>query len=181
MSTLAAFVAPRAPGYAALHLVTHRTSSVSAETKSVCKTAWRVANFGERSFALFGPKLAAISEIWALVLESREAGVPSEEAEPIPSAAAELAIDFIRALPDDVPLPEFAWEPDGSISLDWMQSRHHVFSVSIGEGYRLPYAWLDGADRGHGVAFFDRETIPPRILEGIRRIVQHGDAAIRPT
>ena len=94
-----------------------------------------------------------------------------ELAEPVSRRAAELAADFIRALPEDVPLPEYASEPDGSISLDWIQSRHRLFSLSIGEGSRLPYAWLDGADVGHAVAFFDGETVPPRILEGIRRII----------
>jgi hypothetical protein len=129
--------------------------------------------------ALFGRKHAAISQIWALVHESREIGSESEEAEPISSRAAELAADFIRALPDNVPLPEFAWELDGSISLDWILSRYHMFSLSIGEGDRLPYAWADGADVGHAVAFFDRETVPPRILEGIRRIVDRENAPIR--
>ena len=97
----------------------------------------------------------------------------SEEGEFLPRAA-ELASDFVRALPEDVPPPEYATEPDGSIALDWIQSRNHVFSLSIGEESRLPYAWLDGAESGHGVAGFDGETIPPSILEGIRRITQPG-------
>jgi len=166
--------------YIPLRLVAHRRSGVSAAAQVVYRAASRGVDPGERSEALFGPKRAAISGIWALVYESRQMGDESEDAEPISPHAAELAIDFIRALPDDVPLPEFAWEPDGSISLDWMQSRHRVFSVSIGDGYGLPYAWLDGADRGHAVAWFDREMIPPRILEGIRRIMESGNAAVRP-
>jgi hypothetical protein len=140
----------------------------------------KVVDFGERSEALFGAKRAAWSQIWALVHESREIGGESEQPEPISRRAAELAIDFVRALPDDVPIPEFAWEPDGSISLDWMQSRHRVFSVSVGDTHRLAYAWLDGADRGHAVASFDRETIPPLILDGIRIITERGSAAVRP-
>jgi hypothetical protein len=31
--------------------------------------------------------------------------------------------------PEDVPLPEIAWAPEGSISLDWIQSHLCVFSV----------------------------------------------------
>ncbi len=180
MSALAESPVRRAPAYAALHLSAVRSSAVSGETETVREAARRVVEFGERSVALFGQKSAAISDIWALVQESREAGGASEQAEPITSRAAELASDFIRALPEGVPLPEFAWEPDGSISLDWLPSRHHMFSVSIGDGYRLPYAWVDGAERGYAVALFDGETVPPRILDGIQRIMHHGSAAVRP-
>ncbi len=99
----------------------------------------------------------------------------------ISDRTAQLAADFIRALPGNVPLPEFAWEPDGAISLDWIPSRHRMFSVSIGEGNRLPYAWLDGADTGHAVATFDGVTVPARILEGIRRIMPRDNATVRPS
>ena len=85
---------------------------------------------------------------------------------------------FIRALPESVPLPEFAPQPDGSISLDWIQSRHRLFSVSVGVTDRLAFAWLDVTDKGHGVARFDGERIPPKILQGIRGIVNRGDAAV---
>jgi hypothetical protein len=181
MSALTGNPARRARGYIPLRLVTHRRSAVSVAAQSVYNAASGVADSGEQSEALFGPKLAAISQIWALVHESCEVGGESVQAEPISLAAAERATDFVRALPEDVSLPEFAWDPDGSISLDWIQSRHRLLSVSVGEGYRLPYAWLDGADQGHGVVTFDGETVPARILEDIRRIMQRGSAAVRPT
>ena len=71
-------------------------------------------------------------------------------------------------------LPEFSPEPDGSISLDWIMSRTRVFSISVSPRDRLAYAWLDGSDRGHGVATFDRSMIPQRILDGIDEVVAHG-------
>ncbi len=148
------------------------------EAQTVRTAACAVVELGEQSFALFGRKSAAISQILALFYESRESDGDGDEAEPISRAAAERAVDFVRVLPHDVPLPEFAWEPDGSISLDWIHSRHRLFSLSIGDGRVLPYAWLDGADRGHAVAFFDGETVPPRILEGIRRIMSGGATPI---
>ena len=61
-------------------------------------------------------------------------------------------------------MPEFAPEPDGAISLDWIQSRHRLFTLSISASNRLAYAWLDGTDKGHGVARFDGRTIPRRVL-----------------
>ena len=122
---------------------------------------------------------ATISQIWALVDECVETGWDGDEGQPISEIAAKVAADFVSDLPPDVSLPEVAPEPDGSISLDWIQSRSRLFSLSIGKGSRLPYAWLDGADVGHGVAFFDGETAPPTILEGIRRITHDGNAAVR--
>ena len=85
--------------------------------------------------------------------------------------------NFVRALPRDVALPEFAPEPDGSISLDWESSRSRRFSISIGVNNRLAYAWLDGTDRGHAVAYFDGRAIPLRILEGISAVTNTNDAS----
>ena len=48
------------------------------------------------------------------------------------------SVEFIRALLDDLPLPEFAPEPDGSISPDWIQSRNRLFSISVGSTHRWP-------------------------------------------
>jgi hypothetical protein len=90
-----------------------------------------------------------------------------------------LAKRFVRSLPDGVSLPEFAPEPDGSISLDWIQSRARLYSLSIGHSNRLAYAWLDGADKGHGVVHFDGQNVPPRVLDGIKHIVGHGYAGLR--
>ena len=85
--------------------------------------------------------------------------------------AVMLAERFLRALPYRIPLPELAVEPDGSISLDWIRSRTRLFSVSVGRASRLAFAWLDGSDTGHGVARFDGQNVPPRILEGIEAVV----------
>lgn len=127
----------------------------------------------------FLTKSAAISQVRALVAECAAAGWDGNGAEPISQAAASLAVDLIRALPDGVALPEFAPEPDGSISLDWIQSRSRLFSLSVGTSSRLAYAWLDGEDRGHAVAAFDGATVPWRVLEEIRGIMDYANAPVR--
>ena len=76
-------------------------------------------------------------------------------------------------------MPELAPEPNGSISLDWMLSRHRIFSLSIANTDRLAYAWMDGTDKGHAVARFDGTKIPTRILEGIQSITDYGDTRVR--
>lgn len=169
-------------GYAALNAVARSgRSAISSEAQAVRTAAIAVVELAQRSQALFGAKAVAIAQIWALADECCEFGWDGGDASPLEHLAVTSAEDFIRALPDGVPLPEFSPEPDGSISLDWIQSRHRLFSVSVGATNRLAYAWLDGGDRGHGVAAFDGETIPPRILEGIERLMNHGNPAVGPT
>ncbi len=119
-----------------------------------------------------------ISQIVSLANECAEPGWDGDEAVPLDWIAIHTAVEFIRALPNDVPIPEFAPEPDGSLSLDWIQSRNRLFSLSVGSTNRLAYAWLDGSDKGHGVARFDGERIPPRIIEGILGVMSHGNTAL---
>ena len=118
-------------------------------------------------------------KLWALATESGEPGWDGNDALPLDRMAVSRAVAFIRALPEGVPKPEFTPEPDGSISLDWISSSNRLFSLSVGSGDRLPYAWLDETDKGHAVAFFDGENVPQGILEGIVAIVNGGIALVR--
>ena len=113
----------------------------------------------------------AILQIHALASECAKQDWDGNGARAVARTAVLLSEAFVLAIPDGVPLPEFAPEPDGSISLDWIQSRSRLFSVSVGAGGRLAFAWLDGANRGHGTALFDGKRVPPEILEGVKRIV----------
>jgi len=161
------------------YLLARPGSATSPEAQTVRRLADTVVNAMERSHALFGDKAGAISQIWALANECAEPRWDGEDGLPLARLAVFEAIAFIRVLPDSVPLPEFAPEPDGSISLDWIQSRNRLFSLSVGSSNRLAYAWLDGADKGHAVARFDGERVPSRIVEGIKAIIVGGNAAVR--
>lgn len=118
-------------------------------------------------------------QVWALANECGEPGWDGDDALPLDHLAVCKAVAFILALLEGVPLPEFAPEPDGSISLDWISSRNRLFSLSVGTGDSLPYAWLDGTDKGHAVARFDGKSVPPRIQEGIKSILNGGSALDR--
>lgn len=165
--------------YAAIQGYARGGSAVSAAAQSVQKAAIAMVESAERSQVLFGEKAEALSRLHALALECAEDNWDGNDASAINPMAVTITGDFIRALPESVPLPDFAPEPDGSISLDWMESRSRVFSLSIGSSFRLPYAWLDGTDKGHGVARFDGGTVPKRILEGIAAILPHEHATFR--
>lgn len=171
MTTLVAPVVP--------FQITYSSSGISEEAQAGQIATSAVQEEEERSFALFGFKADAISRMWEVVEECEETGWDGGQAEPISEIAAQIASNFIRALPEDVPLPEAAPEPDGCISLDWIKSRSRLFSLSVCSGNALAYAWLDGHDRGHAVARFDGQTVPARILDGIRQIM-NGNPALRP-
>jgi hypothetical protein len=147
------------------------SSAVSAEARAVRKAATEVAESTERSMALFGEKAAALSQLAAVATECAKDGWDGEGAIGLDPIAVRSAARFVRALPEDLPLPEFTPDPDGSISLDWIQSRNRLLSLSIGGIGRLAYAWLDGADKGHGVAGFNGRNVPPRVLDAIESIV----------
>jgi hypothetical protein len=117
----------------------------------------------------------AIANLWALATECGETGWDGSNAVAIDRNAVLNAQKFAHALPAGFPVPEFAAEPDGSVSLDWIESRNRIFSISVNAGSQLAYAWLDGNNRGHGVVQFDGERIPVRVLEGIRGILNNGN------
>jgi hypothetical protein len=151
-----------------------RSSAISTAAASVYQALVSIQATRERSYALFGHKASVISSLQALRAEHSEPNWDGEGAKPVAEAALDTAVSFIRALPDDLPLPEIAAEPDGAISLDWAPSKHRVFTVSIGMTDRLPYAWLDGGDRGHGVARFDGEHVSQKLIEGIEGAMRGG-------
>ena len=154
-------------------------SAISPEALAVHKAIREVVESIERSIALFGEKAEALSQLAALARDCAEKGWDAEEAAAVDPIAVFWAEHFVRALPDGLPLPEFALEPDGSISIDWIPSRNRLFSLSIGHGNRLAYAYLDGANKGHGVAWFDGRNIPPRVLQDIKGILGQGHVGLR--
>ncbi|CAN5584216.1 hypothetical protein BH10ACI3_BH10ACI3_10020 [soil metagenome] len=166
-------------GFAALNGYRRNDSALSSEAKSAVAEMTKVIKAAEESQALFGAKSNALSDLRNLAEEHADDNWDGENSIGIDSFALWNAEDFIRSLPHDFPLPEFAPEPDGSISLDWIRSRHSMFSLSIGGNNRIAYAWLEGTDKGHGVAHFDGTTIPSRILAEIQPFLNNGKSALR--
>lgn len=165
-------------GYAAASALSRPSSAVSREAAAVRRNASSVVESVEKSVALFGPKAQALSTLNFLASECRTPDWDGYGAEPVDGNALRMARDLIRSMPDNLSLPTFSIEPDGCVSLDWLPSRTRTFTLSAGKTDRLPYAWIDGTDRGHAVAKFVNGMLPPRILEEIRRICSH-DAPLR--
>jgi len=171
MSTAVSIAEHYLDAFAVFSPSARQTSAISGEAQAVSRDTIAVIETIEHSHALFGEKADAISQLNAIANECSEVGWDGNEANPVDEIARHFAECFIRVLPEYVPLPEFAPEPDGSISLDWIRSRTCLYSVSIGGSQRLACAWLDGSNKGHAVEYFDCERIPQRVLDGIRSIM----------
>jgi len=156
-----------------------RNTGISGEAESVASMVSGVIRSSEDSVALFGNKADAISRLWELRADCGEPDWDGAGAEPVDEQAVRNAEELIRALPDAFPMPEIAAEPDGCVSLDWILSRNRMFTMSVSARPTLAYAWLDGSDRGHGVADSDGLSVPPRVLDAIRAILGCEYAAIR--
>ena len=130
------------------------------------------------SEASTGSKATCISAVWRLVDECSNTSWDGYGARSISAETGGRAENFILTLPDGVPVPELSPEPDGSISLDWIESPDRILSLSVGTTDRLAYAWVNGTDRGHAVDQFDGDRTPARIIEGIRAVTSRGHAAI---
>jgi len=150
------------------------STAVSKEAGWVTRDTKKVGDALDRSQSLFGKKSEAISELYLVADECSEENWDGHGALPLEPWAVRTAERFIRVLPEDLPMPEVNPEPDGSVGIDWAVGPRRIFSVSFGANLRLAYAWLDGTDRGHAVARFDGESIPPRILAGIRQLTGIG-------
>lgn len=157
-------------GYASLAALSRQGSAISREAAAVRRNASTVVERSEQSVALFGPKAVALSELAQLAVECDVEDWDGYGAEALDIRALRLAQEIIRSLPDEVKMPSFSVEPDGCVSLDWMPSRGRTFTLSAGKSDRLPYAWIDGTDRGHAVAKFTGGQLPPRIVQEIKRI-----------
>ena len=142
----------------------------SPEARTIYDTIAKILDWIENSQALFGEKAKAIWQLSDLADECAAQNWDGYDARPIDIEAVKIAERFVRVLPPDAPLPEFAAEPDGSISMDWAPSQNRIFSISIDSSDRLACAWVDGPDKGHAVIYFDGYTIPPRVLEEIEAV-----------
>jgi hypothetical protein len=165
-------------GYSAALGLSRPTSAVSVEAESIRQHATTVVEQVHRSLALFGSKAALISDLSALGDECGESNWDGYGAQQVNRVALKRAQDLIASLPDGVSLPEIAIEPDGRVSLDWMPANHRMLTMSVGSSDRLPYAWVDGTDRGHAVARLANGELPPRIIDEIRRFSRH-EALVR--
>lgn len=92
-------------------------------------------------------------------------------------ATLETSRLFLLALPNWVPTPEVAVDPDGEIAFDWFGSRGKNFSVSIRSDGRLSFAGQFGPKASlHGTEEFV-DSVPKSILIAVSQLFE--EQAIR--
>jgi len=154
-------------------------TAVSAESRSLSEIIGRERRHQQQSVALYGAKNTVESAIWTLFAEHGQPGWDGDGAEALEMAAAHQAIALIRTLPDSLSLPEVGVDPDGSVMLDWIASRHRSLTLSVDASGIIPFAWIDNGDRGHGVVRFDGMGFPKALIRLIADLTGNNDAAIR--
>ncbi len=156
-------------------------TATSPAAQSAKKAVAELLESRERSQSLFGEKSEAISALRALSEECAEDDWDGNESFGIDALTAWNAEEFIRSLPDHFPMPEVSAEPDGAISLDWIASKNRIVSLSVGQGNRLAFAWLDGTERGYAVVNFDGVNTPTRFVSETRQLMKHAKTSLRVT
>lgn len=119
-------------------------SAISVEANFMRQASREARSSKESSEALFGTNSRAIERVWALFNECSTPDWDGNGADPLLLQTVYGAIELIRALPSEMPMPEFSVEPDGAIAMDWMKSRSTVFSLSISTNERIPPLRLAG-------------------------------------
>jgi len=158
-------------GFAGLGNYARSSTGVSPESVILQQAANAVNKTAQTSESLFGWKTKSLHQLRLMATENADAGLGDPEATGIDPRALAMAEAIIDVLPEGFPLPEFAAEPDGSISLDWIRSRPRMFSVSVGATNRLACAWIDGARKGHAVEPFVGSRLPEFIGSAVRAIM----------
>src|SRR5436309_1098094 len=91
--------------YAALSAYGRGGTAVSAEANTARRAADALAKSVERSQALFGQKAAALSRLQEIANESSEENWDGYGARAVGRGAVLNAQDFIRSLPEMIPIP----------------------------------------------------------------------------
>lgn len=93
-------------------------------------------------------------------------GYDAQAAQP---ASVMKAVEFIDALPKNLPTPEIAVDPDGEISFDWYGGVRRQVSISVSPVGVLSYAGMFGSDYVRGKERL-QGSLPNHLLDYIRRV-----------
>lgn len=162
-----------------LNGLAHSGSAISDDANKSAEIATSILLSRKTSQSLFGSKTELLDQVASLISECSKEGWDGYGALPLDPNAFSRVIELIYSLPDGFPLPEISPEPDGSISLDWISSKRRMLSVSVGKSDRLPYAWINGTDRGHGVVRSAAYSFPLKIMNEIQDVMGHAAPSLR--
>lgn len=78
------------------------------------------------------------------------------------------AVDTLRLLPSEVPLPRVAVESEDEIGLDWDNAYDNVLSVTIDRSRQFGYSGIVKGNAAYGTVLADGRRIPATLLHFLR-------------
>ncbi|MBK1646918.1 hypothetical protein CKO25_20290 [Thiocapsa imhoffii] len=110
---------------------------------------------------------ASLGEIY---LECRWENWDGYGARAVTPSAFEEALVLLSSLPENIPLPEFAGEPDGSIGMQWENGPNRIFALSVsGKGVIIYAGRLGKASKAHGTEVFS-DSLPTSLMGYLHRL-----------
>jgi len=116
--------------------------------------------------------MTKLSQLQKLATDCADEDWDGYGAKPISIEAILRTEDFLRCLPNNIPIPEATAEPDGSISLDWVYSQSRSLSIGFGMSDYFVIVWIDGEKSGRSVIYFDGQNIPSHVIKLINVIIK---------
>lgn len=111
-----------------------------------------------------------LSSIYSLYQEYSLPDWDGYDAQPIQKSACDEAVQFVKMLPSNIPLPEALPEPTGAVSFEWYKKSGHVFITSLSGDGIVEYAGLFGNDNKSYGSERIGNSIPDIILYHIHRL-----------
>lgn len=144
--------------------------SASEAGREIRQTLFGVSDHFRSSVTFGDPWRQAVSSLMDLMRECSQAGWDGYEAPAISGDSANNAIQFIRTIPLNIPLPEISATPAGDITFEWAQTAHRVVTVAVGETGEVHYACLNGSKRTFGTYPLDG-SFEPELQNSIESVL----------
>src|SRR5882724_6307634 len=110
-------------------------------------------------------------ELYEAAEECKASDWDGQGALPVTPQAYQRAYHFIETLPDRVPSPSVATDPDGNLTFEWYRTPERNVSVSVSSAGELHYAALLGSSKSYGTEPLNSE-FPEVILALINRVIR---------
>ena len=149
----------------------HGTSAVAA---SIARTQTRVSQRLAQPAYTYDPRAVVLRALNTIERECAETNWDGYDGAAVQPLVVANVRRVLTLLPFGFPMPDLCPEPDGEVGLEWGTVPEHSLSLSIGCGTRVAYAWVHGAQRGHGVATLNEYRVPTAVLHLIGVILGHG-------
>lgn len=146
--------------------VSDQSRAISSQFENVDKAALQTGSLGF-------PRQEASEAFFDALHEANDEGWEGYGGKVISSWVVLSALNFIKLLPTNLPIPEITIDPDGEVLFEWYRSPYRVFSVSVGAYGKIAYAGLFGEVRMNGSSFF-ADNFPRVLLEAIKKVYATG-------